>query len=108
MKKNELEQLLEKICQEQIEPPEHLVVCIRQRLKRSRFLNVIIFISLFLNVLVTISPTAVVLLPGLAWTDKILWYFVSTTFFNGLIVLISLNREKVTAFFRQLTAAVNH
>lgn len=108
MKKNELEQLLEKICQEQIEPPEHLVVCTRQRLKRSRFLNVVIFISLFLNLMVTVSVAAVVLLPGLAWTDKILWHFVSSTFFNGLIVLIYLNREKVTAFFRQLNAAVNY
>jgi hypothetical protein len=108
MKKNELEQLLEKICQEQIEPPEHLVVCTRQRLKRSRFLNVVIFISLFFNVLVTVSVAAVIFLPGLAWTDKILWHFVSTSFFNGLIVFISLNREKVTAFFRELTLAVNN
>jgi hypothetical protein len=108
MKENEIEQLLEKICREQIEPPEHLVVFTKQNLKRSRFLNVVIFISLFFNALVTVSTAAVVFLPGLTWADKILWYFGATTFLNGLIVLILLNRERVTAFFRDFIYTVNH
>jgi tellurite resistance protein TehA-like permease len=108
MKENEIEQLLEKICREQIQPPEHLVVYSKQRLKGSRFLDVVIFISLFFNALVTVSAAAVIFLPGLTWADKILWYFGTTAFFNGLIVLILLNREKVTAFFREFIYAVNH
>jgi tellurite resistance protein TehA-like permease len=108
MKENEIEQLLEKICREQIEPPEHLVAYTKQKLKRSRFLNVVIFISLFFNTLVTVSAAVVIFLPGLTWVDKILWYFGTTAFFNGLIVFILLNREKVTAFFREFIYAVNH
>lgn len=108
MKENEIEQLLEKICREQINPPEHLVIYTKQKLKRNRFLNVIIFISLFFNVLLTVSADVVFFLPGLTWADKILWYFGTTAFFNGLIVLILLNREKVTAFFSVFIYAVNH
>jgi hypothetical protein len=108
MKENEIEQLLGKICREQIDPPEHLVVYTKQQLKASGFLNVIIFISLFFNALLTVSTAAVVFLPGLTWANKILWYFGTAAFFNGLIVLILLNREKVTAFFREFIYAVNH
>jgi hypothetical protein len=108
MKENEIEQLLEKICREQIKPPEHLVVYTKQKLKRSRFLNFVIFISLFFNALVTVSAAVVVFLPGLTWVGKIFWYFGTTAFFNGLIVFILLNREKVTAFFREFIYAVNH
>ncbi len=108
MKENEIEQLLEKICREQIEPPHHLVVSTKQELKGSRFLNLVIFISLFVNALVTVSAAVVVFLPGLTWVDKILWYFGTTAFFNGLMVLILLYREKVTAFIREFIYAVNH
>jgi hypothetical protein len=108
MKENEIEQLLGKICREQIDPPEHLVVYTKQQLKASGFLNVIIFISLFFNALLTVSTAAVVFLPGLTWANKILWYFGTAAFFNGLIVLILLNREKVIAFFREFIYAVNH
>jgi len=108
MKENEIEQLLEKICREQIDPPGHLVVYTKQKLKGRGFLNVIIFISLFFNALLTVSTAVLVFLPGLTWANKIPWYFGTTAFFNGLIVLILLNREKVTAFFREFIYAVNH
>ena len=98
MKENEMEQLLEKFCRVRIEPPEYLVVKTKQRLKRSPFLKMVIFLSLFFNALVTVSVAAVVFLPGLGWAQKILWYFGTAAFFNGLIVLVLLNREKVTAF----------
>ena len=108
MNENEMEQLLEKFCRIEIEPPEYLVVNTKQRLKRSGFLKMVIFLSLFFNALVTVSVTAVVFLPGLGWAQKILWYFGSAAFFNGLIALVLLNREKITAFFRELNYAVNH
>ena len=108
MKENEIEQLLEKICREHIDPPEHLVAFTKHKLKRSRFLNVVIFFSLFFNALVTVSAAVVLFLPGLAWVDKIFWYFGTTAFFNGLIVFILLNQEKVTAFFREFIFTVNH
>jgi hypothetical protein len=107
MNENEMDQLLEKFCRIQIEPPEHLVVYTRQKLKHSRFLTVLIFLSFFFNALVTVSVAAVLFWPGLGWAQRILWYFVSAAFFNGLIVLVLLNREKVTAFFRELNYAVN-
>jgi len=108
MKENEIDQLLEKICREQIDPPEHLVVYTKQKLKGGHFLDMIIFISLFFNALVTVFAAAVVFWPGLEWADKILWYFGTTVFFNGLIVLVLLNREKVNAFLREFIYAVNH
>lgn len=107
MKENEIEQLLEKICQEQIDPPEHLVVYTKQKLKSSGFLNVIIFISLFFNALVTVSTAVLVFWPGLSWANKIPWCFGTTAFFNGLIVLVLLNKEKVIAFFREFIYAVS-
>jgi hypothetical protein len=108
MKENELEPLLEKICQEQIDPSEHLVAYTKQMLKVSRFLNVVIYISLFFNALVTVSAAVVLFLPGLTWADKLLWYFGTASFFNGFIVLMLLNREKVTAFFHEFIYTVNH
>jgi hypothetical protein len=108
MKENEMEQLMEKICREQLEPPEHLTAYTKQKLKRSRFLNLGILISLFLNAVLTVFTTALVFAPGLDWLDKISWYIISTAFFNGLIILILLNKEKVTAFFSELTYAVNY
>lgn len=108
MKENELEHLLETICREQIDPPEHLVANTKQRVKRNRLFNVVVFLSLLLNALVTIFTVGLIFWPGAALTNKILWYFGSTTVFNGLIILISLNQEKVTAFFSELTYAVNH
>lgn len=103
---NEIEQLLEKICREQLEPPEHLVVYTKHRLKHSRFLNTVIFLSLLFNALVMTFFIVGFFLPGLTWPGKILWYFGSTTLFNGLIVLILLKREKLAAFFLELNYAV--
>jgi hypothetical protein len=108
MKDNEMEQLLEKICREQVEPPQNLVNYTKQRIKRSPFLNLVIFLSLLLNAMITVSVTVVFFLPGLEWLEKILWYLGNTALFNGLIVLILLNRDRVNGFFRQFTAAVNH
>jgi hypothetical protein len=108
MKETDIDQILENICQEQIEPPEHLVVYTKQRLKRSPFLNLVMFISLFLNALVAIAAAAVLFWPGLGWATKIPLYFGITVFFDGLIVLILLYREKVTTFFREFTYADNH
>ena len=106
MKENEFDKLLEKICREQIEPSSHLVVSTKQEIRRSPFLNLLIFLSLSLNALVMVVLGGVIVWPGLGWADRIPLFFGIATFFDGLIVLILLQREKVTAFFRELTFAV--
>ncbi|MCP5106642.1 MAG: hypothetical protein GY950_24875 [bacterium] len=107
MNENEMEQLLESICREQVEPPEGLVVSTKQELTRSRLLSPVIFLSLFFNALVTVFVVVAIFLPGMGLLDKVAWYFGSALFFNGLIVLMLLNKEKVTAFFSEFTYAAN-
>jgi hypothetical protein len=108
MKEEKLEQLLEKICREQVQPPEYLVNAAKQRLKSNFLLKLVTSISLFLNALVMFAVTAVFFLPGISLTAKVAWYYMTAAASNALIVLIFLNREKVILFFDRLSHKLNN
>ncbi len=110
MKEHEMEGLLENICQEHVEPPRQLVLNTRKMLKRRRtpFLNLVVFLALLFTALVFFATIMVFILPGLGWLYRALWFCGISTFFNGLLVLILLNREKVTGFFHEFAATFNH
>lgn len=108
MKENEIEQMLGTICREKIEPPGLLVEVTKRKIKRSRLLDLVIFLSLLINTLVTVSIAVVLVLPGLGWANKVAWYLGSTMFFNVLTALLFFNREKVNEFFQELGYTVNN
>ena len=108
MKEKKLEQLLEKVCREQVEPPEYLLNYTKKRLKSNFLLKLFTSISLSLNVLFMFVITAVFFLPGLSLTAKVAYYFLISALVNALIILVLLNREKVVTFFSHLSQEFNN
>ena len=116
MKESEIEKMLETICREEIEPPDHLVKAAKQKIKHNRLLNpvswltinMVIVLTFLINVLVAVLITVVLVLPGITWMSKVLCYLGSMMFFNVLTALVLLNREKVSEFFQELDYIVKY